>query len=45
MAGNLQLNTVTTQGMERLVYVHVFGDNWRHNLIAEDIRDSEPDVE
>ena len=31
--------------MERFVYTYDYGDNWRHDVIVEEIRDGDPDME
>ena len=31
--------------MERFVYIYDYGDNWRHDVIVEEVRDGDPDRE
>ena len=33
------------RGAARLVYAYDYGDNWRRDVIVEEVRDSEPDRE
>ena len=44
-AKGLRLGTAITRGAERFVYVYDYGDNWRHDVIVEEVRDGDPDVE
>lgn len=44
-AANLRLKTVVDRGMEQFLYVYDFGDDWRHDLFIEDIREGEPDID
>ena len=33
------------RGPDRLVDVYDHGDNWRHDVIVEEVRDGDPDLE
>ena len=44
-AASIRLKTVVDRGIEQFLYVYDFGDNWRHDLFIEEIRDGEPDVD
>ena len=44
-AKGLQLGTVIARGVERFVYTYDYGDNWRHDVIVEEVRDGDPDME
>ena len=44
-ARSLHLNTLVGRGVERFLYVYDFGDDWRHDVIIEDVRDGESDVD
>ena len=44
-AASIRLKTVVDRGIEQFLYVYDFGDNWRHNLVIEDVRDGERDVD
>ena len=41
----VQLGTVIARGVERFVYTYDYGDNWRHDVIVEEVRDGDPDME
>ena len=34
-----------SRGVERFVYTYDYGDNWRHDVIVEEVRDGAPDRE
>ena len=44
-AASIRLKTVVERGIERFVYVYDFGDDWRHDIFIEEIRDGEHDVD
>ena len=44
-AASIQLKTVVDRGIEQFLYVYDFGDNWRHDLFIEEVRDGERDVD
>ena len=44
-AKGLRLGTVIGRGTERFVYVYDYGDDWRHDVIVEEVRDGNPNIE
>ena len=44
-AAGIRLRTLIGRGVEQLLYVYDFGDNWRHDVFIEDVRDGEADVD
>ena len=44
-AKGLRLGTVIARGVDRFVCVCDYGDNWRHEVIVEEVRDGDPDGE
>ena len=42
-AKGLRLGVLIARGVERFVYTYDFGDNWRHDVIVEEVRDGDPD--
>ena len=44
-AKGLQLGTVIARGVGWFVYTYDYGDNWRHDVIVEEVRDGDPDME
>ena len=44
-AKGLRLGTAITRGADRFVYVYDYGDNWRHEVIVEEVRDGDPEIE
>ena len=44
-AKGLRLGVLIARGVERFVYTYDYGGNWRHDVIVEDIRDGDPDIE
>ncbi len=44
-AKGLRLGTVIARGADRFVYVYDYGDNWRHDVIVEEVRDGDPNME
>ena len=41
----IRLKTLVERGVDRFLYVYDFGDNWRHDVIVEEIRDGAADTE
>ena len=41
----IRLNTVVERGVDRFLYVYDFGDDWRHDVIVEEVRDGDGDTE
>ena len=44
-AKGLGLGVVISRGVDRFVYTYEYGDNWRHDVIVEEVRDGAPDRE
>ena len=44
-AKGLRLGVVISRGVERFVYTYDYGDNRRHDVIVEEVRDGDPDRE
>ena len=44
-AKGLRLGVLIARGVEQFVYTYDFGDNWRHDVIVEEVRDGDPDME
>ena len=44
-AKGLRLGTAIARGADRFVYVYDYGDNWRHEVIVEEVRDGDPNIE
>ena len=44
-AKGLRLGVVISRGVARFVYTYDYGDNWRHDVIVEEVRDGDPDRE
>ena len=44
-AARIRLKTVHDRGIEQFLYVYDFGDDWRHDIVIEEVRDGEPDVD
>ena len=44
-AAGIRLRTLIDRGVERLLYVYDFGDDWRHDVLIEDVRDGAPDID
>ena len=44
-AKGLRLGVVNSRGVDRFVYAYDYGDNWRHDVIVEEVRDGDPDRE
>ena len=44
-AKSVRLKDLVNRGVERFLYVYDFGDNWRHDVIFEELRDDEKDTD
>ena len=44
-AKGLRLGVLIARGVEWFVYTYDYGDNWRHDVIVEEVRDGDPDME
>ena len=44
-AKGLRLDVLIARGVDRFVYTYDYGDNWRHDVIVEEVRDGAPDSE
>ena len=44
-AGSIRVKTLVERGVDRLLYVYDFGDDWRHDVFIEEVRDGEADSE
>ena len=44
-AKGLRLGVLIARGVERFVYTYDYGDNWRHDVIVEEVRDGDLDME
>ena len=44
-AAAVRLKTLVERGVDRFLYVYDFGDNWRHDVIVEEVRDGEADID
>ena len=44
-AAAIRLKSLIERRVERFVYVYDFGDDWRHEIAIESVRDGEPDVD
>ena len=44
-AARIRLKTVVDRGVEQFLYVYDFGENRRHDLFIEEVRDGEPEVD
>ena len=44
-AKGLRLGVVISRGVDRFVYAYDYGENWRHDVIVEEVRDGDPDRE
>jgi hypothetical protein len=44
-ANGLRLGVVIARSVDRFVYTYDYGDNWRHDVIVEEVRDGDPDRE
>ena len=43
-AKTVRLSTLLNRGQERFDYLYDFGDNWQHDIVVEDCRDGEADI-
>ena len=41
----LRLKTIIGRSVRRFVYIYDFGDNWRHDVIIEEVRDGDADID
>ena len=44
-AKSIRLKTLIERGVERFLYVYDFGDNWRHDVVIEEIRDGDAEID
>ena len=44
-ASALRLKTLVERGIDHFLYVYDFGDDWRHDVIVEEVRDGDEDAE
>lgn len=44
-AKGIRLATLIDRGVRQFLYVYDFGDNWRHRITIEDVRDGDADIE
>ena len=44
-AKSIRLKTLIDRGVERFLYVYDFGDNWRHDVIIDEIRDGDAEID
>ena len=44
-ASAIRLKTVVERGVDRFLYVYDFGDDWRHDVIVEEVSDGAEDTE
>ena len=44
-AASIRLKSVVERGIQQFLYVYDFGDDWRHDIVIEEVRDGEPDVD
>ena len=44
-AAAIRLKTLVERGVDRFLYVYDFGDDWRHDVIVEEVRDGGEDTE
>ena len=44
-AKGLRLGVVISRGVDRFVYTYDYGDNWRHDVIVEEVRDGDTNRE
>ena len=40
-AKSLRLGAVIARGVDRFVYTYEYGDNWRYDVIVEEVRDGD----
>ena len=44
-AAGIRLRTLVDRRVERFLYVYDFGDDWRHDIVIEEVRDGAADVD
>ena len=44
-AASIRLKTILDRGIGQFVYVYDSGDEWRHDIAIEEVRDGEPDID
>jgi hypothetical protein len=44
-ASSVRLNRLIDRGIRRFEYIYDFGDDWRHDVIVEEVRDGEVDTD
>ena len=44
-AAGIRLNQLLERGVDRFTYVYDFGDDWRHSITVENIREGDPDTD
>ena len=44
-AKSICLKTLVERGVERFLYVYDFGDNWRHDVVIEEVRDGDAGID
>ena len=44
-AAGIRLKSLIERGVERFLYVYDFGDDWRHDIFIESVRDGAADVD
>jgi hypothetical protein len=44
-ARGLRLKSLIERGVDRLLYVYDFGDDWRHDVVVEEVFEGKPDVD
>jgi len=44
-ARSIRLKSLVERGVERFLYLYDFGDNWRHDISIESVRDGDADVD
>lgn len=44
-AKSIRLKQLLERGVERFLYVYDFGDNWRHDVVVEGVRDGDADTD
>lgn len=44
-AKNIRLKSLVERGVDRFLYVYDFGDNWRHHVLIEGVRQGDADTD
>jgi hypothetical protein len=44
-AKGIRLSQLIDRGVDHFLYVYDFGDDWRHRVAVEDVRDGDPDTD